>query len=89
MAIHLLMDIKKALLAFGGLSLGFAGAALYVYIRDVNSKQDDSLIYQALIDFIRDIENYFKLNNDRSKVPHPSNPSWVKSWRTRTSMSRR
>lgn len=62
------MDIKRALLAFGGLSIGLAGAALYAYLKELNSKEDDSHIYVELKSFLKLIEDHFKLNNDRNKV---------------------
>lgn len=62
------MDIKKGLLLFGGLSLSFAGAALYAYMKEINSKKDDSLIFAELQKLLALIEGHFKLNNDRAKV---------------------
>ena len=71
------MDIKKGLLLFGGLSISLAGAAIYAYMKEINSKKDDSLIYSELRGLLELIEVHFKINNDRSQVQYNMNDSWV------------
>ena len=60
------MDIKKSLVVFGGLSLSLAGAALFAYLKELSSKVDDSKMLNELQNFLISIEDYFRVNNDRS-----------------------